>query len=193
MHSGWGAFVALSGNADTPEVIDRRRLVITEPKVPGARQPYHFAQKLGFPEAEKYLANCAAVSQRLALAAVRDAMEELHARNYRVVGSAILLASGRPLPSLSEILASHALIHTAEGEFFRRAVWEACERLQIRVTGVRERELDEQTKAAFGRAAARIQQRIGTLGRSLGPPWTQDQKSAALAALLVLAGKSVSA
>jgi hypothetical protein len=32
-----------------------------------------------------------------------------------------------------------------------------------------------------------MRQQISTLGRSLGPPWTTDQKTAALAALLVLA------
>ncbi len=187
VHSGWGALVAVSGKPGAVEVIDRRRIVITDPKIPGAKQPYHFAEKLALQAAEKYLANCAAVSERLALAAVRDIIRELHGRDYRVVGSAILLASGRPLPPLSQILNSHALIHTAEGEFFRRIFREACERLKIRVTGFRERELDERAKAVFGRAAAPLRRKITKLGKSLGPPWTQDQKTAALAAWMVLA------
>src|SRR6266849_4458276 len=187
MHSGWGVLVAVSGDANSVEVMDRRRIVTTDPKIPGAKQPYHYAASLGLPESETYLANCAAVSERLGLAAVGEVVRELDGRHYRIVGSAVLLASGRPLRSLSKILASHALIHTAEGEFFRDAVRKACERLKISVTAIRERELDERAKTAFGNAASQMQRTISSLGSSIGPPWTKDHKTAALAASMILA------
>jgi hypothetical protein len=187
MHSGWGALVAVSNSAGTVEVIKRLRVAITTPGTPGANQPYHFAKNLEFPEAQEFLGNCFAASNRLALAAVRDVVDELGGRHYRVVGSAVLLASGRPLPPLSKIFASHALIHAAEGEFFREAFLKACEDLDLAVTGFREGNLDECVKTTFGKAAARMRQQISTLGRPLGPPWTKDQKTAALAALVVLA------
>jgi hypothetical protein len=136
MHSGWGVLVAVSGDANSVEVeiIDRRRIVTTDPSIPGANQPYHYAASLGlselglpesgftesgfaesgFSEPVTYLANCAAVSERLALAAVGEVVRELDRRHYRLVGSAVLLASGHPLPSLAKILASHPLIHTSE-------------------------------------------------------------------------------
>ncbi len=117
--------MAVSNSAGTVEVIDRRRVAITSPGTPEANQPYHFAENLELPEAEKFLGNCFAASKRLAMAAVRDLVGELRRRQYRVVGSAILLASGRPLPPLSKILASHALIHAAEGEFFREVIFES--------------------------------------------------------------------
>jgi hypothetical protein len=189
MHSGWGALVVVSNSAGTVEVIDRWRVAITSSGTPGANQPYHFAESLELPEAEMFLENCFAASKRLAMAAVRDVVGELRGRQYRVVGSAVLLASGRPLPPLSKILASHALIHAAEGEFFREAFSKACEGLDLSVTGLRERNLDECVRTTFGKAAARMWQQISTLGRSLGPPWTKDQKTAALAALVVLANK----
>src|SRR5437667_3650490 len=189
MHSGWGVLVAISGDADSAEIMDRRRIVVTDPKVPGANQPYHYAENVGLPEAENYLANCAAVSERLAVAALSEVVRELARREGRIVGAAILLASGRPLPTLSKILASHALIHAAEGEFFREAFSKACEDLNLAVTGFRERELDQCVLTTFGKAAAQTQRQISTLGRFLGPPWTKDQKTAALAALLVLANQ----
>jgi hypothetical protein len=187
MHSGWGVLVAVSGDANSVEVMDRRRIVTTDPGIPGANQPYHYAARLGLPESERYLANCAAVSERLAFEALGEVVRELEGRPYRIVGAAVLLASGRPLPSLSKILASHPLIHTAEGEFFRNAVRKGCERLKISVTAIRERELDEWDKTAFGDAASRVQRRISSLGSSIGPPWTQDHKTAALAASVILA------
>ena len=187
IHSGWGVLVAVSGAADSVEILDRRRIVTTDPGIPGANQPYHYAKSFGLTESETYLANCAAASERLALEAVAEAARELKGQNYNIAGSAVLLASGRPLPSLSKILASHALIHTAEGEFFRNAIRKACQRLEIRVTAIRERELEERGKTAFGNAASRVQRRISSLGSSIGPPWTKDHKMAALAAAILLA------
>jgi len=188
MHSGWGVLVAVSGAVDSVEILDRRRIVTTDPSIPGANQPYHHAVSLELTESETYLANCSAASERLALEAVAEVVSELKGQNYNIVGSAVLLASGRPLPALSKILASHALIHTAEGEFFRNVIRKACQRLEIRVTAIRERELEERAKTSFGDAASRVQRRISCLGSSTGPPWTKDHKMAALAAAIILAG-----
>jgi hypothetical protein len=189
MHSGWGVLVAVSQNAGAVEILERRRILVIEPKIPGTKQPYHFSERLDFPEAEKFLTDCFAASWRLALAAVRESVESLQARYYSVAGAAVVLASGRSLPPLPKILASHALIHTAEGEFFREAVWKACQSLDIPVTGFRERDLGDCMAAAFGKTATKTSRQIATLGRLIGPPWTTDQKTAAIAALLTLAKK----
>jgi len=186
MHSGWGVLVAVSGDTTSLDVLDRRRIVTIDPEIQGSSQPYHHAANLGLPESERYLANCAAISERLAFTAIGELLKELDTRGCRIAGAAVLLASGRPLPPLAKILASHPLIHTAEGEFFRNAASKACERLKIPVTPVRERELEQQAKTTFGKAASGIQRRISTLGGSLGPPWTKDHKTAALAAAMIL-------
>jgi hypothetical protein len=185
--------VAISGDLSSMEVIDRRRIVVADHAIPAANQPYHHAASLGISElglrqSEKYLASCATVSERLAFMAIEEVVRELERRDYRVAGSAVLLAAGRPLPPLAKILGSHPLLHTAEGEFFRRAVIQACERLKLAVAEIRERDLEEQAKTAFGSAASQVQQRIAALGSSIGPPWTKDHKAAALAAALILAG-----
>ena len=189
MHSGWGVLVAVSGAPHAIEILARRRIVTADPEMPGAIQPYHYAMNLKLSEADKHLANCAAASTRLAVTAIGDLVAELKARHYHVVGSAVLLASGRSLPPLEKILASHPLIHTAEGEFFRHTVSQACEDLQISVTAIRQRELEERAKSAFGNAAGRVQGSIASLGRTIGPPWTKDHKTAALAAALILASR----
>lgn len=186
MHSGWGVLVAVSGDPTSMEVADRRRIVVTDPSAPGAKQPYHHAVELPLRDADRYLAACAASSARLALAELSAAVRELESRRYRIVGATILLASGRPLPPLPDILASHPLLHTAEGEFFRRAVVTACEQSRIAVTGIRGRDLEERASAAFGRTLTRVRRHIATMGRTMGPPWTADHKSAALAASLLL-------
>jgi hypothetical protein len=167
--------------------------VVVDASIAGGKQPYHHAANLalgkaGLAGAERYIAECAGVSERVARVAVEGMVRELEGREYRLVGSALLLASGRALPSLEKILGAHPLIHTAEGEFFRNAVKKACERLKIPVTSIRERDVEEQAKQVFGKAAPRVQVQIAGAGKSFGPPWTKDHKVAALAAVMIVAG-----
>src|SRR5215467_3518144 len=184
VHSGWAVLVCVSGHPATLNLVDRRRIVIIEQTMEGAKQPYHFAERLGLAEAERHLQRCAAVAQRLASQSIRAMLDTVTAANYRVVGGAMLLASGRPLPALPNILASHALVHAAEGEFFRKAIKEACESCHIPITCIRERDLDEQADATFRKPAARVRQDLSNLGKTVGSPWTQDEKTAALAGLI---------
>jgi hypothetical protein len=66
-------------------------------------------------------------------------------------------------------------------------VRKACEDLKIPVTAIRERELKERATTVFGKQASRVERRISRLGSSVGPPWTKDHKTAALAAAMILA------
>jgi len=190
MHSGWGVLIVVSF-PNRVEVLDRRRVIVIDPAMRGAKQPYHHArtqlEEMNLEEAERYLENCSATCEQLAMEAVEEAVVGVRGRGYQIVGSAILEGAGRPLPSLPQILASHPLIHTAEGEFFSRSARKACERLNIPVTAIRRRDLEELAKTTLGRAAAQVKNTIGTLGKSIGPPWTADHKGAALAAVTLLA------
>jgi hypothetical protein len=185
-HSGWAALVIVAGPVDSPKILDRRRIVIADPEIPGSKQPYHTAEKLPFTQAEKLVARCTERSRALARQELRAAVD--HARNsgHEVAGCGIVLASGRPLPDLAATLASHALIHTAEGELFRNVIADACRELNVPVMGVKERDLLAQASAVLGKSDKELQSYLQKLGRELGPPWTQDEKCATLAAWLAL-------
>lgn len=188
VHSGWGAVVAVAGGHGAEEILDRRRLTLINPKTAGAAQPYHYIREMELRAAERHLAGCANNSAHLALAGLTRVCETLLERGFMVSGSVIVLSAARPLPALEKILGSHPLIHTAEGEFFRQAFRSAFERLHVPVTGIRACDLDVSAKKAFGKAAAKILTRVDGMGRSLGSPWTKDEKMAALAAAIVLTG-----
>lgn len=189
VHSGWGALVAVARQSGGWQVLERRRISVVDGKIAGHAQPYHFAREQPLAEAKKHIARCAAASLSLAQAALQEVVEKL-SREYCVKGAAVLLASGRPLPELERILASHPLIHTAEGEFFRKAFSEACAALGIPVTGIREKELAQRAQAVFKKSAAALPAELATAAKQLGPPWSQDQKAAALAAAVVLGGEN---
>ena len=186
VHSGWGAVVAIAGRQGMEEVLLRRRVVIIDSKIAGSAQPYHYVAEKEISAAEKHLARSASVSERFAFESLTQLSSELGNIGFTPNAAVILLSSARPLPDLKAILASHALIHTAEGEFFRQAFRDAFEKLRIPVTGIRARDLDNSAVQAFGKAAPAIQKRIDGMGRSIGTPWTKDEKTAALAAAIVL-------
>ena len=175
-HSGWAAMVAATGTLDAPRVLDRRRIVIADADVPGARQPYHAAAGLPFTAAEALVRNAVESSRALAAEAIAAAVKSLESRGCEVAACAVLMGSAKPLQELGRILSSHALIHTAEGHMFRDALLFGAQNRGLWVEGIPEKELD--------RASLK---RIDSLGRLLGPPWTQDQKYATLAALIALA------
>jgi hypothetical protein len=185
-HSGWAALVAVAGDGPSVEVVDRRRVEMTDPRRPLSKQPYHQAEELPLGRAGRLLEGYSKKARELACRALKDVVASLRGRGYWVVGNGILLASGRPLPKLEAILASHALIHTADGWHFRSALMLASQDCGLTVTGVRERELLECAQGVLERPAAQLQSTITGLGRGLGPPWTQDQKLAALVAWVVL-------
>lgn len=169
-HSGWLAAVAVAGSPTAPIVLERRRIEIADPGLPGSKQPFHAAESLASAQADGHIQRCRASSTGLAVEGFAALIKHLASKGCQPAAAAILLAAGRPLPDLAAILRSHALILTAEGEFFREIAALACESCRLRVVRVKERDL---------RAGLPL---IDDLGKLIGPPWQQDQKLAALAA-----------
>ncbi len=140
----WAAYIVLAGDAQTPDIVARGRMVLCDAAIEAPRSP-----------------------------SIRPSPWHSPRRSHS-------------LAELKSILASHALIHTAEGAFYREAIAAACAARRIAVHRVRERELDGECEVlAVSLAAAR--QRFAQFGRQLGAPWTQDEKLSALGAWLTLA------
>jgi len=181
-HSGWAALVALAGTRRAPEVVSRSRIEMADPAIRGSKQPYHEAEEMELRDAARYLARCERASLRLARAGLAGALEDLAERGHRPEACGILLAAGAPLPELASILASHARIHTADGEHFRNALAAAARERGLEVVRVRERDAAAAVASELRLAAEDLVRRVQDMRGTLGPPWTQDQKLATLAA-----------
>jgi hypothetical protein len=185
-HSGWAALVAIAGPPRSPQVIDRRRIETCDASIRGSKQPYHAAEPLEFRDAEALLRQCARSTAQLSQRALRTALDDLRGLGYRVEYCALTLGSGRALPDLKSVLASHALIHTAEGEFYRDALAGAGRECGLKLCGVKEKQLYDCGAAHFQITPDELERRLSALGKPIGPPWTQDQKYAALVAWMAL-------
>jgi len=192
VHSGWAACVAVSLAGGAPVVIERSRVQLVKTFSYKFRQPYHTGARMSLPRAAAFISRAQRDAETLAVEELRATRAKLRKRGFALVRCGILFAAGRPLPELASILASHALIHTADGELFRNALVRACVRCRLPVMKMKEREIFARATVALEIDLAKLQRLLIDMGKGIGPPWSQDEKLAALVALvgLVSEGKS---
>ena len=191
-HSGWAAVVAVCLDRGLPVVLARQRVHLVETFTYEFRQPYHTAEKMPQGQAREFISRMRTESRRLAYRAVQELESRTQEQGVKLTRCGLLLASGRPLPVLDKILASHALIHTADGELFREAILHASARCGLRDFRIREKELLDRAENVLRLKSAALKRRVTELGRPFGAPWSQDEKFAALAAWVALATPSKS-
>jgi hypothetical protein len=151
VHTGWAAAVAVGGPKAT--VLARERVVLADSDY--GRFVYHAAR-----ETPAFAKEMVKESRQVAERRGRKALKELVAglAGHQVVAIALPPAR-RELPPLETILASHSLVHSAEGELFRKALVAAAGKLGLAVV-----------ESAPGALPA---VKVTT------PPWGKDQRTAA--------------
>jgi hypothetical protein len=179
--------VGLRLDAGRPVVVVRERIVIADPADPAARFPYHAVEELPLSQAEKRVAAYEAGVQRLAKAAVQNVVAK--AGDVSLLGLGLLDSIGQKPKTVADALAAHAMMHTAEGELFRTAIVKAADACRLPLVRIPAKELAVQASRKIGRPAAALEKTLGELKREVGAPWGKDQRSAALAAWLLLASE----
>src|SRR6266576_1123648 len=190
VHSGWAAVVAVCVDRGAPVVLARQRVHLVETFTYEFRQPYHTAEKMLEGQAREFISRMRTESRRLAYRAVQELESRTQEQGVKLTRCGLLLASGKPLPGLEKILASHPLIHTADGELFREGILHAIARCGLEDFRVKEKELLDRAGRMLRIKPNALMRRVTDLGRSVGSPWSQDEKFATLAAWLALAANS---
>ena len=186
-HSGWAAVVVIGGTPQKPLVLARERLELTTADLPGARQPYHAIEAMPLAAACERLEAFKASAAKIAAAAIHALLQTARAAGVEPAAAGILDSSGRDPDSLAAILASHALIHTADGNHFREALGAACTLEKLPFARIRQRDLASEGARTLQRGPAQLKAAVARLGRDVGPPWGADQKAAELLGWLLLA------
>jgi len=185
-HSGWAAVVVIGGTAAKPLVLARERLELADNNLPGGRQPYHAIEDLPLNVAGERLTAYQAASAQLACAGIRALVQVARAGGIEPVAAGILDSAGRAGGSLAAILASHALIHTADGNHFRAALESGCAAAGLPAIRLRRGDLESHAARELRPPGEALRKTVTKLGREAGPPWGADQKEAALLAWLLL-------
>jgi len=181
-HTYWTAIVALGGTLDAPQVLARHKIVFAGGDERGV---YHQAAEAAEGTAEALLEKVRAATEANAAAGIAAFLKLLGGDDLRP-GIAVVPTGGRRLPALAEIVRVHTLQHAAEGEFYRDVVAAACAQLGLEVRRPVERELIPLACDRLGVGKPELEAQLKAMGAALGPPWSEDQRLAMLAAGLAL-------
>ena len=181
-HTYWTSAVALTGSTHAPRVIERRRITFATG-----------AERNVFHRAEAHLDRARTVIAEVQVATEANAAREIAAfvadlrRGGVTARIAVVPEAVNKLPEkLEDILKVHARMHAAEGNFYRAVVAQACTVTGLEVRRVVERELPALVCDLLGAKPPALEARLKEMGRTLGPPWSEDYKLAAEAAWLHL-------
>jgi hypothetical protein len=179
--SGWAAAVLIGGPVAAPEVLDSRRVEISDPEVPDAKQPYHAgvgtARDAG-DELKRLVASVKSYGRQSVGATLRE-----YAKQGTVRGAGLVVGS---LIDPLTIGNDHIRIHAMEGRLFREVVIGAAEQRGLECTLVRERDLLEGAARKLKRSPAAIRKMLAEMGRNVEGGWRAEQKAAALSAWVLL-------
>jgi len=185
-HSGWAVLVCIGSSRDGPQVVDRRRIELIDAGEVWAKMPYHAAEALKGAEAQSLVKRGVESAHRVAAREMRDVVAHLRAGQHDVVACAVLTPDPMPKWSTEDILSVHFRMHKAEGVLFPEALCRAAEACDVRLLSVREKQLDALAAEGLGASADKIAKAVAVLGKSAGPPWGKDQKTASVAAMIAL-------
>jgi hypothetical protein len=186
-HTGWAIAVAVGGETSPAVFVERRRLELSDSSVPA--QPYHAARALPIGKAVVLIRRAQDVARDAALRSLGGFLEELRAHRHTLVGSGLPTANTKIPSSLSSLLASHPLVHAAEGELYREALAHAADAHGLPLVRVPALDLAAQARSATGLDEHSLTEFLAELGRSAGPPWRQDERDAAMAACIAFSAR----
>ena len=170
-HSGWAALILIGLSKDGFVVVDRRRIELVDET--WAKQPYHAAEDLPAAEARRLVQRGIDAAHRIAKREMRAFVQR--SAGHEIAGCAVLVGTPMPDWTIEQILSVHVRMHKAEGVLFPAALIAAAEVCDLNVVAIPEKELT-------------LDDRVAALGKSVGPPWGKDQKTAAMAAMIALNG-----
>ena len=178
-HTYWTAAVALAGDPQAPEVVARRRIDFASGDERGV---YHHVEGMDPDEARAWIDKVWAAVEANCRHGVGLLLEDLGQAGVTLGLAVVPVGRTKPPDKLEEILKSHSWMHAAEGEFYRGIVASSCTALGLEVRRAIERDFAGEASRRHALPADALDTHLKLLGAALGPPWTEDQKLATLAA-----------
>jgi hypothetical protein len=183
--SGWAAAVVLGGPPSAPTLLEAQRVELSDPDTPATVQPYH----AGVGEAqtnERTITRLIRLIEQCADHSILELVKRHRGSGSRVVGAGVV---GTSVSDPTSIANPHIRAHALEGRLFRTVVEESLTRYGVKTTFMLEQGLLAEGARALKQPSGALKGELTALGRQAGGPWRSDQKSAALAAWLVLAAR----
>ena len=183
--SGWAAAVLLTGSPTSPHVVDSSRIDLSDPAIPESRQPYH----AGFGTARDRgvkLSRLLRSVQEFGRQSVTGLIRRYRGTGHQLAGAGVIVGS---VIDPTRIANEHIRIHALEGQLFRAVVEDAAVRNRLPCSIWRERDLYAVAAEVVKQPEQRLRDTLAALRQGVAGSWRAEQKTAALAAWVVLAGR----
>ena len=179
--SGWACAVLIGGTPASPRLIDSRRVEISDPGIPDAKQPYHAgfgtARDAGA-ELKRLVSSVRSYGRKSIAAVIRD-----YQKRASVAAAGVVVGS---LVDPKTIGNDHIRIHAMEGQLFREVLIDGAERNGVACSVWRERDLYAAAAKQLKTTETVLKRMLTALGEDADGGWRAEQKAAALAAWMVL-------
>jgi hypothetical protein len=182
--SGRAVVVLLSGSAARPVLAARREIQLADPEQPGTYQPFHDSIGVHTIAAKRATERLVTIVEKCARRSMTQLLDDAVVAGKSILGAALVVGS---VIDPSTIGNDHIRAHAEEGRLFRTVLAGACESVGLRTETFVEKELLYAAGKKLRRPPARLRTVVNALGRGEAGPWRADEKSAALAAWVLLA------
>ena len=183
-HTGWAVLVVIAGDVEHMHVVARRRVDLVDSVATLPRAVYQRSRGLPPTDAAARVAAVRRIATKRAEAALESATGEAQDAGFGVQRCGVVVGDLSAEIPLESILASHALAHAAEGRLYQEALLDGAEASGLEPIAVARASIWDEAYWALGVSVDELGRRLGDLRREVGAPWGEDQKLAALAALL---------
>src|SRR5215469_357928 len=183
--TGRATAVVMAGPASAPRVLSRKSLQLFDPAIPESYRPWHADLELPADEAKRVVPKALKAVERVAASALRELVAELQPAQGSIAGIALVAGSATDPESIRN---PHMRAHAREGQLFPHALAVAAKAMRIPSVTMPESEVFEHAAKRLGKSPASVKAAVAELGSAVGQPWSAEEKCAAAAAWITLAG-----
>jgi hypothetical protein len=183
--SGWAMAVLLAYADNFPTLIQCAPALLSDPQFPATKQPYHAALELPPKEAKATVQKLVKLVSAAAKRSAKDLLEQAEEAGYQVRGAAMVVGS---LVDPASLHNEHIRAHGLEGQLFRTVLADAFEARDIRCSVFLEKEAYACAAEELNTTEETARRTVARIGESHEGSWRAEEKLAALAAWIALAG-----
>jgi hypothetical protein len=182
--SGWAMAVLLSGPISSPSLLCCKSVLLSDPKEPGSKQPYHVALELPEKESAVIVRKLRKIVGDAAKRSVEDLLTHAADGDYVVRGAGLVVGS---LVDPASLHNEHIRAHGLEGQLFRTVLEDAFRARAIPCAVLLEKTAYATAAGAVRKNPAEAKRIAADLGESHDGSWRAEEKLAAVAAWMALA------
>jgi hypothetical protein len=181
--SGWAMAALLCGPISSPRLLSCRPVLLSDPKEPDSKQPYHAALELSDQEAPVLVRKLRKIVADAAKRSVAELLQQSAIGGCDVRAAALVVGS---LVDPASLHNEHIRAHALEGQLFRTVLEDAFRANDIPCAVLLEKTAYATAAAALGKTPPEAKRIAAAFGDSHQGSWRAEEKLAALAAWMSL-------